>query len=119
MKTGLITLLPKPNKDLLKLDNRRPITLLCNDYKLVALVYANRLKDALVKPVDEFQSAFIKGRHIHNNVRLVLDMLNYQSLIETERLILFYKLFQSFQFYRTHLFLIQTLKTFGFGNKFC
>lgn len=38
MKTGLITLLPKPNKNLL-LDNWRPITLLCNDYKWLALVY--------------------------------------------------------------------------------
>lgn len=35
MKTGLITLLPKPNKDLLILDHWRPITLLCNDYKLL------------------------------------------------------------------------------------
>lgn len=104
MKTGLITLLPEPNKDSLKLDNWRPITLLCNDYKLEALVNVDRLKDALVKLVDEFQSAFIKGRHIHNNVRLVLDMLNYQSLIESDSLFLFYELFQSFQFCRTQLF---------------
>lgn len=41
MKTGLMTLLLKPNKDVLKLDNWRPITLLCNDYKLLAVVYAN------------------------------------------------------------------------------
>ncbi len=33
MKTGLITLLPKPKKQLLLLDNWRPITLLCTDYK--------------------------------------------------------------------------------------
>lgn len=82
MKTGLITLLPKPNKDLLLLDNWRPITLLCNDYKLLALVYANRVKNVLNNLIDEFQSAFIKGRHIHNNVRLIMDMLDYQSLIK-------------------------------------
>lgn len=55
MKTGLITPLPKPNKDLLNQDNWRPITLLCNDYKLVALVYANRLKHVLASLVDEYQ----------------------------------------------------------------
>ena len=93
MKTGLITLLPKPNKDLLLLDNWRPITLLCNDYKLLALVYANRVKNVLNKLIDEFQSAFIKGRHIHNNVRLTMDMLDYQSLINTESLILFIDFF--------------------------
>lgn len=63
MRTGVITLLPKPNKDLMKLDNWRPITLLCNDYKLLATVYANRLKHVPAKLVEEFQSAFIKGRH--------------------------------------------------------
>ncbi len=34
MKPGLITLLPKPDKDHLILDNWRPITLLNVDYKL-------------------------------------------------------------------------------------
>lgn len=118
MKIGLITLLPKPNKDLLNLDNWRPITLLCNDYKLVALVYANRLKNVLVSLVDEFQSAFIKGRHIHNNVRLILDMLDYQSFIDSESLILFIDFFKAFDSVE-HSFLIQTLKKFGFGEKFC
>lgn len=33
MKQGIITLIPKPNKDKLLLDNWRPITLLCIDYK--------------------------------------------------------------------------------------
>ncbi len=55
MKTGLITLLPKPKKQLLLLDNWRPITLLCTDYKLLALVYANRLKLVLGKLVEEYQ----------------------------------------------------------------
>ena len=32
MKTGLITCYLKPKKDLLLIDNWRPITLLCNDY---------------------------------------------------------------------------------------
>lgn len=42
MKRGLITLIPKTDKDLHSIDNWRPITLLCTDYKLLALVYANR-----------------------------------------------------------------------------
>uniref|UniRef100_A0A3P9IPY3 Reverse transcriptase domain-containing protein n=1 Tax=Oryzias latipes TaxID=8090 RepID=A0A3P9IPY3_ORYLA len=118
MKTGLITLLPKPNKDSSKLDNWRPITLLCNDYKLLALVYANRIKMVLDKVVNSFQSAFIKGRNIHNNVRLILDMLDYQSMIETESLILFIDYFKAFDSVE-HNFLFQTLEHFGFGKKFC
>ncbi len=47
MKQGLITLIPKPNKDSLHLDNWHPITLLNSDYNLLASVYANMLKPCL------------------------------------------------------------------------
>lgn len=43
MKQGVITLIPKPNKDVLYLDNWRPITLLNSDYKLLACLYANTM----------------------------------------------------------------------------
>ena len=82
MKHGLITLIPKPNKDNLLLDNWRPITLLCNDYKLLAFVYANRLNEGLSHIIDECQSAFMKGRNIHNHTRLLLDILDYQDFIK-------------------------------------
>lgn len=101
MKTGLITLVPKPQKDLLMLDNWRPITLLCNDYKLLALVYANRLKHVIGKLIEEYQSAFIKGRYIHNHIRLILDMMDYQSFIQSDSLVLFIDFFQSFRHCRT------------------
>lgn len=49
-----------------------------------------------LKHVEEFQSAFIKGRNIHNNVRLILNMLDYQSRIESESFILFIDFFKAF-----------------------
>lgn len=81
VKHGLITLIPKPNKDSLFLDNCRPITLLCNDYKVWAHVYANRINEGLMSITDDSQSAFIKGRNIHNHIRLILDMLDYRGFI--------------------------------------
>ena len=83
MKRGVITLIPKPNKDKLLLDNWRPITLLCNDYKLLAHVYSKGLDMGLSKLVDECQSAFVKGRNIHNHTRLILDLLDYREYITT------------------------------------
>lgn len=44
MKQGIISQIPKPDKDPLSIDNWGPITLLNTDYKLIALAYANRLK---------------------------------------------------------------------------
>ncbi len=118
MKRGLITLIPKADKDPLSIENWRPITLLCTDYKLLALVYANRLNSGLSKVISECQSAFIKGRNIHFHSRLILDMLDYSHLIDKESLILFldfYKAFDSLE----HCFIVETLKCMGFGDKFC
>ncbi len=84
MKRGLITLIPKADKDPLSIDNWRPITLLCTDYKLLALVYANRLNSGLTKVISECQSAFIKGRNIHFHSRLILYMLDYSHLIDKD-----------------------------------
>lgn len=118
MKIGLITLLPKPQKDLMMLDNWRPITLLCHDYKLLALIYANRLKHVIRKLIEEYQSSFIKGRHIHNHIRLILDMIDYQSFIQSGSLALFIDFFKAFDTVE-HDFMFTVLKKLGFGEGLC
>ncbi len=74
MKQGLISLIPKPDKDPLQIDNWRPITLLNTDYKLIALIYARRLKSGLDQIIHESQTGFMKNRHISNNIRLIFDL---------------------------------------------
>uniref|UniRef100_A0A3B3HKX7 Reverse transcriptase domain-containing protein n=1 Tax=Oryzias latipes TaxID=8090 RepID=A0A3B3HKX7_ORYLA len=118
MKRGIISLLPKPGKDVLLIDNWRPITLLCCDYKILAHIYANRLKSGISQIIDESQSAFIKGRHIHHHTRLILDILDYIQIIPQESLILFLDFFKAFDSLE-HAFLFNALKTFGFESKFC
>ncbi len=81
---GLITLIPKSNKDPLFIDNWRPITLLNNDYNILALVLAKRLKHVLNSIIDETQSGFMQKRHISNNIRLVLDMMDYSDYINSD-----------------------------------
>uniref|UniRef100_A0A1A8L6V8 Reverse transcriptase domain-containing protein n=1 Tax=Nothobranchius pienaari TaxID=704102 RepID=A0A1A8L6V8_9TELE len=118
MKQGLITLIPKPGKDSKIIDNLRPITLLNTDYKIVTLAYANRLKSKLNSIISDSQSGFMKGRSIHNNIRLVMDLLDYSHLIDDDGFILFldfYKAFDSIE----HPFIFQCLKQLGFRNKFC
>lgn len=87
---GLITLIPKPSKNITLLDNWRPITLLNNDYKIIALVLAKRLKGVLPSIIDETQSGFMPNRHISNNIRLILDILDYSDLISNDSFIFFF-----------------------------
>ncbi|MGL4561575.1 MAG: RNA-directed DNA polymerase [Brevinema sp.] len=117
MKQGLITLIPKPNKDKNVLDNWRPITLLNSDYKILAAVYAGRLKPCLEEVISPTQSGFMKGRHISNNIRLVLDLLDYSELVNDDALILFLDFYKAFDTVE-HAFMYDALRRFGFGPKF-
>ncbi len=81
MKQGLISLIPKPDKDPLEIDNWRHITLLNTDYKWIALIYARRLKSGLDQIIHESQTGFMNNRHISNNIRLIFDLLGYSDQI--------------------------------------
>ncbi len=63
MNQGLITLIPKPKKDLLFIDNWRPICLLNNDYKILPEIFAERIKTVLDSIIDQTQSGFMKNKH--------------------------------------------------------
>ncbi len=117
MKQGLITLIPKSNKDKKFLDNWRPINLLNSDYKLLASLYARRLKPCLEEVISLTQSGFMKGRHISNNIRLVLDLLDYSELVNDDALILFLDFYKAFDTVE-HAFMYEALRHFGFGPKF-
>lgn len=85
------------NKEILSIDNCRPITLLTVDYKILSLVYANRLKkQILILLFLKSESGFIKGRHISSNIRLVLDLLDYADSIHSNSLNLFLDFYKAF-----------------------
>lgn len=117
MRHGVIVSIPKPGKDPRIIDNRRPITLRNSDYKLLTYIFASRLQTGISDLIADTQSGFLKGRSIHNNIRLVMDIIEYRSQIEDDGFLLFldfYKAFDSVE----HPFILSVLKHFGFGNKF-
>lgn len=115
---GLLTLIPKPNKDSLRIDNWRPICLLNNDYKILAGIFAKRLKTVLDHIIDETQTGFMKGRHISNNIRLVLDLIDYAEYCPDDSFILFLDFCKAFDTIE-HKFMFQALQKFGLGKYFC
>lgn len=117
MKQGIITLIPKPDKDLLVIENWRPITLLNIDYKIISLVYAKRLKKNLDEIIAETQTGFMTNRHISSNIRLIFDLLDYSDNIDDDSLIVFLDFYKAFDTVE-HYFLFKALKTFGFGPNF-
>jgi hypothetical protein len=64
-------LIPKPGKDKKELKNWRPITLSNCDHKLITKTYNNRLLKIITDYITPTQTAYIKGRNIADNLRLL------------------------------------------------
>ena len=74
---GIITCIPKEDKDRKFINNWRPISLLNVDYKIASASIANRVKKVLPLIISDSQKGFMKGRFIGENTRLLYDLMQY------------------------------------------
>jgi len=115
LKRGLITCIPKPNKDRRFLKNWRPITLLPVIYKMASGCIANRLKTVLSDIITEEQTGFIKERYLGDNIRLLYDIIFETNKVNIPGLVIsidFEKAFDSISIN----FVQKSLAAFGFGH---
>jgi len=70
-KNSFLRLIPKPGKDPKELKNWRPITLSNCDHKLITKTYNSRLLNIIKDYITPTQTAYIKGRNIADNLRLL------------------------------------------------
>ena len=68
---------PKTGKPCHSLKGWRPISLLNVDYKIISTAIANRFKEVIDRIIHPSQSAYIKGRYIGENTRLVYDIISH------------------------------------------
>ena len=117
-RNGIISLIPKQNRDLTALKNWRPIILLSTDYKILAKAIANRLKGTLGNLIHEDQTGFMAGRNITQNIRGVADMIEYVNKRKLNILILsidFEKAFDRVEYTS----LLEAFKWMGYGPQIC
>ena len=74
MHQAIITLIPKKG-DTNKLKYWQPISLLCNDYKILTKILANRIKNILPEIMSEEQTCSIPTRSIFNSIFLITDKI--------------------------------------------
>ena len=77
IKSGVLNLIPKANKDSRFLRNLRPITLLNVDYKIIEKILARRLDNVLPSIINKDQTGFMAGRRISVNIRKVFDIMQH------------------------------------------
>uniref|UniRef100_A0A670HP09 Reverse transcriptase domain-containing protein n=1 Tax=Podarcis muralis TaxID=64176 RepID=A0A670HP09_PODMU len=89
-KEAFITLIPKVEAEKTQLKNYRPISLLNVDYKIFADILASRLKKVLNEVIHKDQAGFLPGRHLFDNTRNIIDILELlQTNINTKAVLIF------------------------------
>ena len=117
-REGLITCIPKPDKEKEYIKNWRPISLLNVLYKIGTSCIANRIKTVLPELISEDQTGFISNRYMGDNIRLIYDLISYLDKKNLPGLLLcldFEKAFDSLDWG----FLLKVLRTYHFGNDVC
>ena len=90
-RQSIIRLIPKKDKDkdLSRLKNWRPSSLLNLDYKIATKALALRLKKVLPSIINDGQTGYMEGRFIGENIRLISDILHFTSQQNLEGIALF------------------------------
>ena len=114
---GLISLLPKKQKDTRYIKNMRPLTLLNNDYKILAKAVDNRLREVLPSLIASDQTGFIKGRKIAHNIRKSIDIIDVAKKEKIPMVILSIDMEKCFDRLE-HQAILESMKYFNFGPNF-
>ena len=112
---GIITLLPKGNKPRYILKNWRPISLLNVQYKILSHCISNRIKPLLEENIHNDQKAFLTGRYIGENIRIIYDVISYTEYKDIPGILLFIDFEKAFDCV-SHDFLWNVLQYFNYGD---
>ena len=113
-----------------RVDQLRPITLLCCDYKLLTMILSNRLVQILPEIITSGQLCSVKGRSIHNGTNNLIGTMmyveervkyaeefGYSSRVAGGGAIISYDLFKAYD--RVFVpYLVKVLAAMGFGDRF-
>ena len=111
-KAVLLLIHKKGNDD--DITNYRPISLTNVDYRLLAFILAQRMQKVVDKIISNDQSAYIKGRYIGTNIRLVSDIIDYFDIVDESGVLLMLDFKKAFDSVEKN-FLIKSLEYFNFG----
>ena len=73
---GVITLIPKMGKNIKNILNRRPISLLSVDYKILTKILATRIKGVLHTIIHPDQKGFVPNKYIGENIIEIISTID-------------------------------------------
>jgi hypothetical protein len=116
LNRALITMIPK-KKEAEEIGDYRPISLVHSFSKLFSKIVANRLRERLPELVSTNQSAFVKGRSLHDNFILVRQVARRINQRRKTGVLLKLDIARAFDSVSWG-FLLEVLRHLGFGTLF-
>ncbi len=116
-RLGIISVIPKKDKNPLYLKNWRPISLLNTDYKILTKSLANRLIQILDKIIDTDQTGFLKNRYIGENIKILLECIRHADIEDLPGCLFMIDFEKAFDCVNRN-FLYRCLELFNFGDDF-
>ena len=116
-RRGIISLIPKKEKNILLLRNWRPLSLLNADYKILAKCIALRLKMYIQKLIYCDQTGFLKERYIGENINKIFNIMDITLQDDIEGLLMSIDFEKAFD----HLewdYMFKVLSIMNFGDTF-
>ena len=95
----------------------RPLTLLNNDYKILAKALDNRLSALLPKIIHNDQTGFVKGRNIAHNIRKSIEVIDFCNAKRIPSVIMSCDMEKCFD-HIEHSAVFGCLRNLGFGPNF-
>lgn len=114
---SFIALIPK-TQDANMVKDFRPITLVGSLYKIIAKILANRLFPVLGDIVSEVQSAFVANRQILDDPFILNEIVQWCKRKNKQSMIFKVDFEKAYDSVRWD-FLMEVLKKFGFGDRWC
>ena len=115
-RKSVISLIHKKDRED-DIKNYRPISLTNVDYRILAFTLSERLHKVLNNIISSDQCAYVRGRYMGTNIRLVNDVIDYFDMTDKNGILFmldFTKAFDSLEWN----FLLKTLRFFNFGPSF-
>ena len=114
---AIISVIHKEGKDPTKCEGYRPISLLCNNQKILSAILTKRIQKVITKLIHLDQTGFILGRQGSNNIRRVLNIMSHAKTKQQSSMLLSLDAQKAFD--RVDwVYLNHTLEKMGFHTKF-